>query len=811
MLKTRCLILFSALWLFAQSAAGQDTIDSAAGTETIDRRSRAARQRVRDVTDKLFSPSVSETFYVIAYELAGSPDAARAEADQALMMLNAAASLDSRANYVLADMIKIASSPSHEDQSQIVYNLLIEYVDKLSDLEVSDKAVRYLLEQLSSREEREMLLGVLLTDVGPANTALSSELATLLGLLKAEKTDDPNATQLLAYAYSSDKYNQLAYEKLAELLPRPPGPVNHLEYLRLKLRENPLDMKTALAFAEYADRIQLYETASGSYQYCAELFRFLHPGEDLPALVYLPWSVSSYNSRRNQPRCLQIAEQLRSEGRFDLLAEAIAGKAAVKIGRTEQADRILRAAEERAIRSVLAGDGIVDNKQLAWFYCFVVSEPENAIDWANKAYSADPNSPTAASMLAYSLAKNGQAELAEALINNYQPNQIAILTLGLVRLTKADKTAAIETLKTAIDLDGGSLAAEEAKRILAHNDAEYIPLIDPGFVLKSLRETVGEKIVPNFAEPRDIISLQLSLRGNKFSYGTSFGASVAITNNWFEPLVISDDALFKGFVAVDAEVTGDLNEQIPNLASVRIRPSFPVEPGHSAVAPIRLQTGRLRELLLSHPQAALNIEFTVYLDPVWTGDGRKINGVPGTEPVTVTIKRPAVEISREFLQNRLNSLSRGRQGQKIKTAQLFAGLLLEQRAMAGGEPPYKFKFAGWMPDLLKSSLIHSLINDDWLVRVHTMNAILPLALDYELTDAVSTSLNSPDWPARMMALYVLASQQGDSFQKVLDHSAQHDLSEYVRNMALALGAAPPLVRTAPEQEASQVTEEEPDN
>lgn len=84
MLKTRCLILFSALWLFAQSAAGQDTVDSATGTETVDRRSRAARQRVRDVADKLFSPSVSETFYVIAYELAGSPDAARTEADQCL-------------------------------------------------------------------------------------------------------------------------------------------------------------------------------------------------------------------------------------------------------------------------------------------------------------------------------------------------------------------------------------------------------------------------------------------------------------------------------------------------------------------------------------------------------------------------------------------------------------------------------------------------------------------------------------------------------------------------------------------------------
>jgi len=806
MLKTTGVIILSAILLFAGLLWAQQA-EPAAQTPAEQQSPEAQlpnRQPTIIPADKHFSPSVSKTFYEIAAELAPqgltySP-ASLPEADQALMFLNAAAALNERAQDVLADMLKIASRPSDLNRSQIIYDLLVRYVNRFSDLEVTDKAIRYLLDQLNSREQREALLGRLIREIATPNTPLSSQLATLLGLLKAEKADDPNAARLLAYAYTSDKYNQLAFRKLLEIAPVPPGPSVQLEFLRLQLRKNPLALQAALAFARYADRVQLYEVAADSYEYCARLFKFHHPAEPLPAAIYLPLSLACYNTPSLQNRCLQIASQLRSEGRFDLRAEAIASKAALKMGDTKKANRTLEAAENKAVQSLLAGSHATNYTELAWFYCFAASQPQAAIDWANKAYSANPNSPAAAAILAYCLAKNGQTDLAQSLIAGCKQNQIATLTMALVQMAKGQSSTAVDTLKAAVDIDPASLAAEQAKRTLTRLNAEYVPLIDTAFVLNALHESFGEKIVPKFAEPRDIISLQLSLRGNKFSYGTGFGGSVAITNNSSEPLVISDDALFAGYVTVDAKVTGDINKEIPNLCSVRIRPAAAVEPGHSAVVPVHLETGPLRKLLMSHPQASLTIEFTVYLDPVLAADGKKVTGLAGIEPVTVTIQRPAVQISRDFLRNRFNSLARGRQGQKIKTAQLFAGLLLEEHEMNPDSPAYKFVYADWMPDMLKSALIHSLTDNDWVVRVHTMAAIRPLPLDYELIDAVSTSLNSDDWPARMMALYLLAKKQGDAFQKVLDYSAQYDRSEHVRNMALALGAAGPIMPRAAEQQ-----------
>ena len=93
--------------------------------------------------------------------------------------------------------------------------------------------------------------------------------------------------------------------------------------------------------------------------------------------------------------------------------------------------------------------------------------------------------------------------------------------------------------------------------------------------------------------------------------------------------------------------------------------------------------------------------------------------------------------------------------------------------------------------MLKSALVQSLTDSDWVVKVHSMAAIADLPLDYELTNAAAQGLNDQHWPARMMAVWLLSQKQGDNFAKVLDHTAQYDDSEFVRNMAIAFGATMP--------------------
>jgi hypothetical protein len=788
----------------------------------------------RGTSEELFSPSAAQIFYEIAYESTNVPAVDDASRGQALVFLSATTHLDSRANYVVPEMIELAASLSgqydQKDYSDFVLNLLDSYVDKNADLEIVAKGIRYLLERLNSRDKREELLGMLLQRYGKRNAFLDSELATLLGLLMAEKADVEAAQSYLMQAYNSNRYNRLAFTKLAELAPDQIGAAMYLEHLRLAFAENPLDIESAFAFARYAERLQLFQTAADAYEYCATLFKYMHPSETLPADIYLRWALSNYNTQRGLNKCLQIASQVRESGRFDLILETIASRAAAKTGDAEQAAQILRAAEEKALEAAVGTSQFADAvgqttayQQLAWFYCFASPDADKAIDWANKAYSVEPYSASAAALLAYALSMNNQSEWAKPLIDNYERNQIADLASAQIQLAEeqsdfakatpdkkdsAPQGAWIETLKNVIAKDPGTLEAELAKEILARNGTEYMPPLDPDLTLAVLRESTGQTIVPVFSSPDKIISVRLNLRGSKFSYANDFGASVAITNNSTEPLVVSDDGLFTGNIRIDAKISGDLDREIENLVSFRTRPSTPIDAGKGLFVPVRLPTGRLRQTLLTHPQASVDIEFTVYLDPVVTNK-TVVNKLTGLEPARVVVNRPGVELAGSFLRNRFNSFTKGMQGQKIKTAQLFTGLLAEEHALANREPPYKLQYADWMPDLLKSALVQNLKEDDWVSKVHTMAWMTPLPLDYDMLNALSENLNETHWPARLMAIYLLAKNQGNSFSEALNWTARYDPHKLVRDMAVELGATPPAApESAPadKPESAQPTE-----
>ena len=807
MRKNRIFLVFSAVLFCTLPVWGQSLIAAEATANPEPSQSPEASTSVTE-SERLFSASVGQRFYKIAYELANSEDVKGLEAEQAIVFLSAAVELGVGADKIRPLMIRILCRFPERNYSMQVLHLLVGYVDKSCDLEVARTAIRYLLERLDSREAREELLKGLLKDLGSKNLILGSEMVTSLGLLMAEKTDLEAAKFYFFQGYKTNKYNKLAFAKLAELAPEEIGPAAYLGQLILALRENPSNIEIALDIAQYAERLGLYETAADAYEYSADLFGYLYPFEPLSARIYLPWAISSYNTEQNQHECLLIARRVRDSGRFDLLLEAIAGRAAIKIGDTEQAAEIFRNAEEQAEQLLAEGPKANDEhpegpkegypprvgaKEFAWFYCFALPDVDKALSWANKAYSSEPNSASAAGILAYSLVMNDQIEWAKPLINNYGSNQIGDLTLAQIQLSQGQIETSIDTLKSVIAKDPGSLAAERAKEILAEQGGEYIPPVDPNIILNVLNERFDRILAPTFIGPDKMISVTLNIRGNKFTYGSEFGGIVAITNNSSEPLVISDDGLFKGAIRIDADISGDLTKQIANLVSVKVRTELLIEPGHSLLIPVRLITGELRQMLVTYPQASLDIEFTLYLDPVTT-DEETMNRLANIKPTRLQVIRPGIKVTGKYLRNRFNSISTGHYEQKIKTAQLFIGLLREQYAMSGIKPPYQFTYADWMPGLLRSALLHEsgLLRNpedgEWVVKAHTMAEMLSLPLDHELISAVSDNLNNPNWPVRMMAVYLMAKTPDTKFVNVLNWAVKHDSNKLVRNMAIALGA-----------------------
>jgi len=794
MLKRTSILVFSVLLFCSISVRAQGP---------------ATRNITRPVVpqQQLYSPAISKLFYEIAYELAGTKEVTGPEVEQAMAFLTAAMSLDSNAGDARELLIEFACRETGWNYSDLVYSLLIDYVDEKADLEVAGNAVEYMLERMNSRERREKLLEQLLEALGGKNIILSSELATKLGILKAEKADLKAAEYYFMQAYKNNRYNWKAFAKLAEIKPERIGPALHLERLRLAIRENPSDIDVAIAFAQQAERLQLYEMSAASYKYCADLFDYLYLSESLPARIYLPWAISCYNSGQSQAQCLEIAKRVRQEGGFDLRLESIAGKAAIKMGDTELATFIFQAIEEKTRRLLTLRDSNMNttqsdnpdeslqqdyHRQLSWFYSFVLPMRLKAVEQANYAYKAD-DSPVTAALLAYALAVNNDVEWAKPLVNNYERTQIADLAQAIIQLVEGQNDLAIETLIATIARDPGSFAAERAKELLAQQGKEYVTPAETSTVLSDLQNLFGQTLVPVFTAPEQMISARLQVQGSVFQYGSEFSGVVVITNHCSEPLIISDYSLFKGHIRIDAVISGDISKNIQNLVSTRAGQVFQIDPGRSINVPVRLFAGEFRETLITYPQASLDIAFTLYLDPVIANDGKVTNRLVNIKPSGLIIQRPGIELTGKYLQNEFNSISTASVNQKIKIARLFTGLLKEQYAMSNRKPPYRFLYADWMTSLLKSALSHKsglLLNpvrDEWPVKVHTMADMLSLPMDHEIISAVAENMNSTQWPVRLMAVYLLSTIPDSRFDQVLDWTAKNDPSKTVRDMAIVLG------------------------
>ena len=758
--------------------------------------------------EQLSSPLTARTFRKIAYELYISSEPASTESKQALFFLNAVSELDERADYILADMLNIASQFTEENYFNAVQYMLTQYIDGENiDLEVTRRAINYLLGKLNFREKRIMLLSALLNAAKKKSDILASDLGTQYALLLAETADYENALTFLIQAYEANPYNKLAFTKIVELKRRTNeqiAPAIYARHLRLARGANPLDIDAAFAFAQYMDKLGIYEVAAAGYGYCAELFEYLYPNVKLPASIYLPWAIAAYNTTRGEIKCFQIARRVRQSGRFDIVLDAIAANAAGRMGDAERRKEFLQAGPKA--EKMLAGNvasSSVTAHQLGWFYSFADPNPEKALAWANRAYAADPNSPMVKAVFAYTLVMNGQNEVAAGLASDLQDiNQIAALTMGLLKIAADDKHGAVEQLKSAVAMDPSSLAAERAKAVLQENDSAYIPPSSPELVMRTLVSDFGERIVPRFTPVDKLISVKLTFGGSRFFYGSDFNAKLMVTNESPEPLIISSDGLFKGNIRVDADVRGDMTATIPKLITKKIRLSAALPARRHVGIELDVITGSLRHLLLTHPQASFEIEFTVYLDPVEAPDGAVRSALSGIGQIKATVRRKGELLTSKYLMQRLDALSKGQEGQKIRTAQLFMGLVLEKDALRNSRAAYQYMDVP--RPLLIDAVNRSLRDEDWAVRIQTMSTMLLAAdsLDYELIKTISESLSDSHWPVRLMTLYLLSKSQGPQFQQVLDWSERYDTNSMVRNMAIALGAEPPpQPKAAPEAES----------
>ncbi|MBW8034647.1 MAG: hypothetical protein FVQ79_03030 [Planctomycetes bacterium] len=754
----------------------------------------------------LFSTLSARAFYEIAQEMYTDEYANDAEIEQAIVFLEAAVKLDPRPDYIYEAILIAASRITGPNDTDKIYQAFRNYLKTKVDLEVTRKTVQQLLANKNSRMEREKVLEKLLRITAGKNDELSSQLATQLGILAAERADFENAKNYLARAYSRNPYNPMAFRGLRDVyesIDQEVNPYVHARHLRFAMSHDPLDINVSMAFARYAESMAMNDIAADAYEYSARLFIYLKPEEPLASSIYTPWAIASYNTKNGWKTCMEIADWLRSAGNIDLVIEALAGRAAIKAKRIDEGQKILveaaKKADEQLKPDVIALD--VTPIELAWFHCFGLEDTKKALVWANRAYSDDAKSPHVKAILAYCLVLGtADDQSRQVLLQSaremlagengkplYETNQIAALAMGLVMRDEGNPNGATELFKSAISMDPMSLAAERAAELLDEMNIEYEKLEPPQELIEKFRKDFGGNIVPAFTGIQDIVGLQFTLDTSSLSYGHSFDGNLKITNKRSEPLGFSDESMFKGYIRIDAEISDDISVKIPKLISKRIRPTTVWEQNQQTNILLRLNTGMLRRLLIAYPQASLNIEFTLYFDPIVTATGKITNRIDKLEPLKAKFARPGAEITRRSLMRSQKMIAKGQFKQKIRAGQLFAGLLLEQDIQKKIKLPYQAVKVDRA--LLVRAVKRSLADDNWSVGIQMMSTLMNFTppFDYDIIHGVSGKLNSPQWPVRLLAVYFLDKAQGENFKSVLDWTRQNETSEIVRKMITALG------------------------
>ena len=737
--------------------------------------------------EDLFSPYNAETFLEITDGMYLRALSNVNQAQVAMTLLEASVELGVAREDIVEEFIAFLVLIPDDDHKDTLDAVFKGYVDDRSDLGILRTIVNYGLDRLDSREEREVYLQKMLGSVAKKNSAFASELMTQIAALELEKGDVEAGKTHLIKASDIYPYNKIAFDRLEEVYAdseQTHSMLDHADYFRREVIRDPLNIEAVMLFAGYAERRELYDVASRAYEYAVSLYKYLYPGRSVPASMYVPWAMACYNTQYSQAKCFAIAAEVRSNGVFDLVVEGICGSLATKIGNLSQSrEAVIAGLKAEELLDKKTGDGTLTAEQVSWFYIFALPDNDKALAWANRAYSIDAKSESVKSILGYAFVLNKNYDLAEELVGDLaEKDQIALIATAMIKGNKGEDAEAIEILKSAIRMDGGSLAAERGRDMLTNFGSEYIPEVVAGKVFAELARSFGKEVIGEFTPIENMISVKLGLSGTDFMYSSDLDAILSLTNSSLEPVLISKSSILKGRIRIDAELSGDINQVIHELVVKTIEPSKPIMPGEHFLIDIELMTGELRDTLVRHPQANVEIVFTVYLDPVEDHGGVR-NAVGYFEPLRKSIIRRGVNASRETLIRQLGYLSTGQMKQRVRSAEFFAGLLMEHYERESSGLTYEALDVE-LP-LLTSAIRKGLNDEAWTVKMQTMAALLPMKheMEFSFVRHISEYLNDVHWPVRMTALYLLSGTQGEGFKPVLEWNSEHDPDSIVRQFA----------------------------
>jgi len=720
---------------------------------------------------------------------------------RACLFLQAATELDNTHEMAWHDLLELLISDTINDRGRARDALMnYSYLNPEDNL-VIDNWINYSLNTINDRETREYYLQTESMNLSSIAYTYSNVL-TQLGIMALEKGDMDTARMAFAQAVSASAFNEDAFTRYVAL---PPAEISaeKSEQLtpeelaayakatkdrrelflvlrwRARIRNNPYDFEAVVNLIDTLDAFGRQKLAQEYYEYAFKLLE-MQPGLQITASELRLKQLGSAYAGGLYQECLEIAAVALQDNPDDLLVNALLAKAMEKFNMTTEAQKVLEEAANAAIYRLGQPDQADGQLQseLAWFFCFIRPDRNRALQLAQAAYDSNPQESQSRGLFAYALAQNqlyNQAETILAQVDTTEP--IAALAQAQVLFARQEDTAALKKLE---GISGaGGILKEHIEQLLEER-APQEPT-DEGALEESgdlpqqqerdlmaltLEAEFGGNDLKIIAEPEKFVRCSIRLNKDVFNYGDPMMAQIYVSNvsdigDNDTPVLLTPESFIDPHVLITAKLKGagmpgQSGGDKPIVVAYRYLAQQQIlMPGRSNVITEPLNTGLLGNILSNHPQRNYEIEFHVYLDPIPDGTGGFTGTIAALQPEPITVTRMAFEVTQNRMDTYYRMIRSGSISDRIKTAQLFTGLLNEAELERQGKIRYPLRSIDTIG--LREMIGANLKYNEFQVRAFSAYALRsqPLSAADEEAQRLAGLLTDSSWFVRFMAAEAL--------------------------------------------------------
>lgn len=616
--------------------------------------------------------------------------------------------------------------------------------------------------------------------------AVVSDLHRRIGEILLGRGEREAARRHLKEAVARFHENRLAADLLEAEPFRERGRV--VELLRA-LARNPGQPEVAWELGRELDRLGAGRWSKRFYDHALALYRQADPGSPniVRILVDMGWGAFQRAEYGNaQAWVTEALQQAYASPDARVLQRAIA-QAVRKAGSDQVAEEQLTWLntyfESLGLRVFLEQlpEYAVD---LALFYLLQNPQPERAEQFARYALEADAGDVLARAALGYALCLQDQTEAAEALLTPLADREpLAALGLARLRLRQNREAEAVALLQKTVAGNYPGPITWACIELLRSLHAE-IPRPTLSAEEEAALEAFDERLLAFPRNPTQFAHLTVEFEGQPFS-------AIAPTRAWFAlhnvggfALLLGKQAMLDPEVALSISVDGDYRREFPAYFRTDLGRQPVLAPGALVQVGEIIDTGPLRRLLFSAPQAELRIRVNVRVSPLLKPDGTWTTRYGGWAFNLPEVRRSALVVTSDRFQRWLEDTRARDAAVRLPALLQLLRLYIERQRLDAKD--FEYVAVRVNPERFRGVLVRHCWDRDRMVRLHLLSALRWAHLDDEWIGQLAALVDDSDWVVRLTAARLLASQQGPAALPVLRQMAGTDADDLVRQLAGAL-------------------------